>query len=553
MEEDRNNEIIDDNGAAESGKLLFINCHDELVSFLIDILKLDENLDSEEDLLKNESYRILYSLLEPMSGFTAAVEEKYVDRVYRDSFYMHYSCKHVQYSRYCKRLLLFEGNILEEADSETFEFPDLDTDKLQKKFIGAVVIRPLREGKIGRTLINPYFAASRSSTYLRYAEYTVTAFGVGFRVNAFPFSMQDGETTTCAEITILNMLDYFSKRYPEYKYILPSEIAQITTKNGYERNLPTRGLGYSVITKVFSEAGFYPRLYNTETFMEMSQFKRIMHYYIESGIPVAVGVKVDDKTRHSIICMGHGKIHYEKIEKKIYAIYDGVVDDYIWLIDSADLCSDYIVMDDGQVPYSEYEWKTSEQENFLPHKHTFGEYEPDTLMVPLYRRMFLEAQDAYTICTSALASSKLGIRRFYPELGTKHNPIIIRLFMASARGFKQKRIVNFTKNNEEVRERYLNVLFPRFVWACEIYTKESYCINEAIGEIVVDATASPYDALNSILILHYPYQIMARTQNADGSDIDTESGSLEELFDKVSLWEEFDGYDNNLFLPRKFW
>jgi len=525
--------------AEKVSQIVLINSPEALVSFLIEILEIDAGEEiNVKDLNKNNSFRVLYKLLENISCLTIAIEHKYVEKVYRDSYYMHYSCKHQNYDRYCKRLFLFNGNIMQDG-----VFPDYDIKFLQKEFIGTISIRPIAERKIGRSLINPYFVTDREEVYLRYAKYSVTISGVRLYINAFPYSMQDCETTTCAEITILNLLDYYSQKYSEYKYLLPSDIAEITKRNGFERSLPTKGLGYSVITKVFSEAGFYPKLYRVEALREVSQFKRIMHYYIESGIPVAVGVKIDDETRHSIVCMGHGKINYQNIDKKIYGIYAQDTDEYIWLIDSADLSNDYIVMDDGQEPYAKCEWKTIKGESeFAPEKHKLGKYEPDILMVPLYRRMFLEAQDAYEICTTVLTSSKLGIKKFVPEIGNKENPVIIRLFMASARGFKKGRIGKFSHVNKEISDRYRNILFPHFVWVCELYTKEGYQKNMAMGEIVIDATASPYDVLNSILILHYPYQIVYKSLSS--SDVNQKSSCSKEIFEKVHLWEEFSGYSN---------
>lgn len=535
-----------------------IESHDELVTFLMEILAIKDNVDSEEELQEKNSYRILYYLLEKIQVFTVVVEDKYVERVYRDSYYMYFSSKHAQYDRFCKRLFLFQGNILEGIALGGYAFPDMNTELLQERFIGTVVIRPLQEGKIGRSLINPYFITDTENTYLRYAEYSASIFGKQLRINAFPYSMQDGETTTCAEITILNLLDYYSQKYSEYKYILPSEITDIVVKNGYERTLPSKGLGYAVITKVFSEAGFYPRLYGNDMFQEMSRFKRIMHYYIESGIPVALGVKnVINYTAHSIVAIGHGKIRKDIIGQKKHAVYDDEFKEHIWVIDSADLCEEYIIMDDGQIPYSKYQWKSQVQEGLSSLKYTLGNYEPVTLMVPLYKRMFLEAEDAYDICTTVLCSKIIGIRRFCPELGSKDNPAIIRLFMASSRNFKHKRISGFRKTNEEVRAHYIETLFPRFVWVCEIYSKESYCEEKVIGEIVVDATASPYDN-DKILIAHYPYYIMAcKTESVDMKredfkEMTQEEMDIDNLFDKVHSWEPFDGYAHNLFKPQKW-
>lgn len=540
--QDTEDELID-----ESQNVVVINSQDELVSFLIDVLEFGDNIESEENLQNDSSYKILFSLLNRVRVFTVVIEKKYVDRTYRDSYYMHFSCKHGEYSRFCKRLFVFEGNVFEDAIAE--KFSDLDEGKLQKRFIGTIVIRPLREGKVGRCLINPYFVIDKKNTYLRYAKYSATIYGMRFQINAFPFSMQDGETTTCAEITILNLMDYFGRKYPEYKSILPSEIAYIVEKNDFERTLPTRGLKYSTITKVFSEVGFYPRLYGKNVFADMSQFKRVMHYYIESGIPVAVGAKVDEKTKHSIVCIGHGKINYEDIGKKIYAVYDTIMGNYIWIVDSADLCKNYITMDDGRVPYENSEWKTEIFHDVKKvDKYMLGNYEPEMLMVPLYKRMFLEAQDAYDICTSALASSEVGIQKFYPEIGTKENPVVIRLFMCSSRNYKQRRISNFSSKNMEVREIYNVLRLPRFVWVCEIYDKSGYCEGKAQGEIVIDATSSPDDGTKSVLLFHYPYYILSCQRNFENV------GRLfdrDEMFEQVREWETFDGYDHNLFPPEK--
>lgn len=531
----------------ESQNVVVINSEIELMSFLMDILNFGDSIDSEETLQNDSSYRILFSLLKPIKTFTVAIEEKYVDRTYRDSYYMHFSCKHGEYSRFCKRLFIFEGNVFEETEAD--EFSQLDIIKLQKKFIGTIVIRPLREGKVGRSLINPYFVLEKKDTYLRYAKYSATIYGMRFHINAFPFSMQDGETTTCAEITILNLMDYFSRKYSEYKSVLPSEIAKIVGENDFERTIPTRGLKYSTITKVFSEVGFYPRLYGKNVFADMSQFKRVMHYYIESGIPVAVGAKVDEKTKHSIICIGHGKINHEDIGRKIYAVYDTTVGNYIWIVDSADLCKNYITMDDGRTPYENTEWKVElSQDVKKADKYMLGNYEPEMLMVPLYKRMFLEAQDAYDICTSALASSEVGIRKFDSSIGTKENPVIIRLFMCCSRNYKRQRISKFGPKNNEVREIYNVLRLPRFIWVCELYDKDGYCNNKVKGEIVIDATSSPDDGTKSVLLFHYPYHVLFCKRNVENVDrlFDTY-----EKFAQVHNWETFDGYDHNLFPPEK--
>lgn len=526
-----------------------------LAAFLMDLLEIHDNDDatdgceSEEEeaydieyaieesmgLKENRSFKILWETLKKFSDITFITEEYYVDRVYRDSYYTYYSCKHFEYGRYCKRLFLFSGKLLTNFSAA---ISDISVQELQKTFIGCIVIRPLETGKIGRSLLNPYFFTEINDTYVRYATYDVTMFGKRLYVKAFPYSMQDEETTSCAEITILNLLDYFSKKYAEYKYFLPSEIIGIAIKNGYERRLPTKGLDYLLISKVFMEAGFYPVLYNSDKLEDASKFKKILHYYIESGIPIAVGLEINKNAKHSIICIGHGKVEQDRIERKQYAIPDAYdKKHHIWLIDSADLVRNYIVMDDNQMPYSKYEWRDGDS----GHPNFLGKWKAEYLMVPLYKRMFLEAADAYDICTSVLADAELGIQKQVPDIGTIENPMVIRLFMASARGFKSFRIKNFNSVNDSIKERYINTPFPRFVWVCEIYLKSDYP-DFCIGEVVIDATAAPNVKMGSVIILHYPHAVFHQLP-------DKKNDVQHPIFRELPSWEKFDGYRGNLHRP----
>lgn len=532
---------------AESYKEIVIDSKNRLKLFLMDILDLANDERSKSPLKSDGSYKILFSLLGKMLPLTIVVEEKYVDRTYRDSYYMHFSCKHKEYSRFCKRLFIFKGNAFSENADKNFV--DLEIEKLQEQFVGTIVIRPLMQGKIGRSLINPYFVLDKENTYLRSARYAATICGMRFYVNAFPFSMQDGETTTCAETTILNLMDYFSAKYSEYKSILPSEISRVVEKNNFERTLPSRGLKYPVITKIFSEEGFYPRMYERNVFADMSGFKRVMHYYIESGIPVALGTKLGDLTKHSVICVGHGKINYDTIGEKLYAINGSSPDHYIWLVDSADLCNTYVIMDDQHPPYEIGEWHTNKSSDILQKTDycTLGSYEPETLMVPLYKRMFMEAPYAYDICTSTLANEGFGIQRFDRKLGSKNNPVIIRLFMCSSRNFKRQRINHFCPENKEIRDRYSILQMPRFVWVCEIYDDLGYRSGLARGEIVIDATASPHEGQKSVLLFHYPFHILIWQQNT------TEDLGEKQEFESLGSWAPFKAYDHNLFSPERIY
>lgn len=540
----------------DSGYNVFIiNTEKRKIQFLAWILRISvDEFDSGFDFLlkNNNSAKILWELIKDIPTITVVLEDHYVDRVYRDSYYFYYSGKHFTYSRFCKRLSLFYGKL--END-----FADYSIDELKGIFIGTIVIRPLPEQSIGRTLLNPKYFLKDESVYIRVVTYSVTIYGKKLDVKAFPYSMQDGETTSCAEITILNLLDYYSQSYPEYHYLLPSEINHLAEKSSYERKTPTRGMSYECISKIFCEAGFYPRLYSTQK-MSKDKFHHVLSYYIESGIPVALGLKLPNGSKHSIICIGHMKSDTSRIGEILNCSRDDKNSEAIWVSDTADLIDAYCIMDDNRRPY--YISRCLEKSYNETKKGIFLEldgYELEYMMVPLYKRMILEATDAYEICMSAISSSNLGIKSFvnlWPlelkkqllgdeiaEFGSKENPIIVRLYMASSRTFKKERDIKFMQNNKEAQDFYNSTVFPKFVWICELSSKKMYTKGndecKVIGEIIIDATSSADAGLDSVILINYPHMIYRRMPENF-----FEKGKVS--FEEVKNWNPFPIFQGNL-------
>lgn len=516
------------------------------LSWILDITQ--EEADKGFEFLKrnNKSIEVLWDLLENLKVFTVVVEDHYVDRVYRDSYYFYYSGKHFSYTRFCKRLSIFDGKLEK-------NFFDYCSEELQQKFVGTIVIRPIPERSIGRTLLSPkYFLPIDKNGYVRLAKYVVTVFGKQLEVWAFPYGMQDGETTSCAEVTILNLLDYYSQSYPEYHYLLPSEISHLVEKSSFERRMPTTGLSYELISKVFCEAGFYPRLYSAKK-MPKNKFRHILSYYIESGIPVAIGLKIAEENKHSIICIGHMQPEKIQLGQILNCANNSESDNVVWVSDTADLVDTYCFMDDNKRPYNISE--CVEVAKLNTSILSLDGFEVEYMMVPLYKRMILEAADAYDICMSVIASLKFGIKSFSQEwdsetkkqllgsidheLGTKEEPLVIRLFMASSRTFRKKRDTQFNVDNKEIQDYYNMTVFPKFVWVCEISSKALYENQQVLGEIIIDATSSPDAKMDSIIIVNYPYALCRRMPE------DFLKAS-EACFEEVKEWKPYDIFRGNL-------
>lgn len=515
-------------------------------AWILDVSDEQFNMGIEQLRKDNISFRVLDDLFRDQMPFTAVVEHMYVDRTYRDSYYTYYSAKHFNYSRYCKRVSFFSG---------TFEasFIDCDETDLEQSFMGTIVIRPISGRSVGRTLLAPKYFLKQKPVRIRLTKYNVTIYGKGLCVRAFPYSMQDGETTSCAEITILNLLDYYSQTYPDYHFMLPSDIERIVEKNSYERRLPTLGLSYELLSKIFCEAGFYPRLYAANK-MGKRKFRHIMHKYIESGIPVALGLRYGPSQRHSVVGIGYAMPEPSTLTKCVTSAYNATSRKTLWVCDVADGVSEYCIMDDNQPPYQIVKCGFRNGSNG---ELCLGEPEVEYMMVPLYKRMILEAADAHDICMSLLADDSFGIMQYLSSnsklqdicrncgckdvlnMGQKENPLTIRVFMASSRTFKRERDRIFRAGNSAAQQIYSQMAFPKFIWVCEISTPELMRNGKAFGEIVIDATASAEAKSNSFIILHYPGAILGRTP-------ENFPLSSHNKFEYVTEWDIFDKFDGNL-------
>lgn len=496
----------------------------------------DDDIDKEHISGKQFLETFLINLPVP---FTIIQEVYYIDRSFRDTYYMYFSNQHFQVKRYSKRLSFFSGHYVEES---FFSNDDLIRKEMEDNFIGSCVINPIISGSIGRTLINPQYAFSNlsASVYIRLSKFRLNIYGRKFYVDAFPYRMQDQETMCCAEITLLNMMEYYANQYIDYKFVSPTEIIDSEKRHNHERVLPSRGITYPVLTKVFSEFGFSPRLYNIAAMEHYSyscaskedELKRWLHYYVESGIPVAVNLSPAGLrgAGHSVICIGHGtcKAELKKSAYKKRWIPWEKRDKAHPLINSADFYEDYVIVDDNQPIY---QLRNFNQLSMYP------DMKVENLAIPLYKRMFMDAPNAYVVMRSLLNSEQYGINNWCESFLSPKEDVIIRIFMATSKGYKSFRVKK--TNDIYLKKLYTLIPMPKFVWVCELYRVDDYDNLKAFGELVVDATSAPSRGHKSLIMMRYPNVIAYRhpSQNSVGFK------DIIEFKDSEGL---FEGYRKNL-------
>lgn len=475
---------------------------------------------------------------------TVVYEKRYVDSVYRDEYYRYYSRKHFRISRNCERLVFIKNNY---SAQEILSGEKQIHDQIEEDIIGTCVIKPTCT--IGRTLLNPYKLLI-PKCYLRTTRFEICVMGRLYSLEAFPFSGQDSEVMTCAEVNVWGIMEYFGGRYKYYATMLPSEMLNILKDSSEVRVLPSDGLTVEQESLLFMRNGFSPKIYAKYDTIEQDgrivevemydspAFEEILHFYIESGMPVLVNLREKNNPageQHSVTCIGHGYVEISKeiLEHLKDAEKIDKIDTYAYnnikIIKSWNLYKDYVIMEDHSIPYQVKSWDNLK----------FGkdgiEWEMDSFIVPLYKHIFLTAEDAYEVIRELISGTSEMIHSVVTDDTTEDAKIVIRLFLTTSRAYRQFRIC--AAEQEEEKMFYSQTLFPKFLWVCEYADFESYCEHIGKGEFVLDATSSKLDMTDSVIMIRHGSSVAYRMPEE----------ATENVFDRraVALDNTFRIFENN--------
>lgn len=441
---------------------------------------------------------------------TMIIEDNHVDRQYRDSYYTCFSQKYSLFEKNCVRLVFFQGKV---SDSD---FMKSDLGETEKKLIGTMVLRPLTVGNIGLTLLDPH--KTKLKGYVQTCKFKVMICGRKFTIRSFPYLSQDNETMTCAETALFDLIQYYSEKYSEYRVVMPSEILKEVEDASYQRVLPSLGLDDAQMAKVLQVGNFSPVLYSYEDVPE--KFEQLFYCYVESGIPFIL-----ELPEHSVVCIGHGEIDFnlcchcisELVEHRELDAMD-----YCYL-NTASLINGYIFMDDNRTPY----WKDSinnltsfyyeniennpqsdEKDHIIDSETVYAlKIDYDAMLVPLYKRIFLDADRAKVIFDQLFLENAefiTEIQKAYSDFdwGTNpENPLVWRMYLAASNSYKDFRCK--TTKSKNLYKYYSTESYPRFIWILEIGTLSTYQKKQSRVEIILDATSSVNSYTWALLSIRY--------------------------------------------------
>ncbi|CAM1352144.1 hypothetical protein [Tenacibaculum ascidiaceicola] len=438
------------------------------------INELQNHIDGLLDELKEELYIV--------------IETPYVDKFYRDSYYTYFASKHREYSKDCIRISFFSNEITPEhfRDNDLFK-------ELQDKFLGYSILRPTIPNIFGRSIIAKNAFIENGYQICEYKS-NILLNGIKLEVMGFPHSSQDGESIKCAETTIWAIMEYFGSKYPDYRPVAISSIITALTKYSKKRMLPSGGLTVDQISYALKEFGFGTYIYSRDEAYE-NEIENILSIYIESGIPTIVALE-NDTIGHAIIAIGYKREEYIDFntQKKRDISHNNQTYNYI---DYSDVERSYIIQDDNTTPQMQIKLNNPTVHYDADDFPEWQKCKVNSLVVPLYRKIYLEAEMAKRLSLEIISDVNFGYNF--------DNDFVFRFFLTSSRSFKAH-ISNLQEIDNEIANNIIATKMPKFVWISEIYTKGNYSKDIADGIVVLDATEASETKKNAILFTAYPNQ-----------------------------------------------
>jgi len=480
----------------------------------------------------------------------AIVEEPYIDKDYSADYLNFYAAAFRNHPRHTRRIHLFQSDVAPVLSQPMVE----QQEALNKAgYIGFVVLRPISQGPIGRTVLKfPDLGESLVVRPAARANFKAHLLGSALRLDgAAPFIQQDERLGSCAQASIWMAARPVHERHRRTPWHSIAEITRLaTTPTDAElsRSLPagSGGLNPIHIIRALRSMGHQPLFdyflpvpgadpdagasASEPTAQESLAASGIIRY-LDSGLPVIVALaNVGEGAGHAITAVGF--VEAKGGPCRTSSDYESFV-------------RALIVHDDQRGPYRLMPL-TDDDIASLPKERllTYGsevltvEKAATHMFVPLPMRVFLRADRADTVARDYLESyveqagpcmldiiaeqipsAVPNVEAFYTLV--RDGRLIRRTYLTSAGRYRH----HLAKSDlaPEIKAELVVRALPHFVWVTELISPDVAApvddgARKVIGHMVVNATSST-DPSSDLLIVHMPHVVIHR-------DLDVPQDSL---------------------------
>jgi hypothetical protein len=396
-------------------------------------------------------------------GMSAAVksvliENDYIDKDYRSTFYNFYAKKGQQYDADCVRLHFFDDAVTFEPAALRLACPE-GPDRLKDHYFGYIVLRPTGIATIGRSVVSPD-VRSGASRYIITADHKVHLLGYRLAVQGFPSMDQHVDISVCAHVACWSILRHYSERYSVYREFLTYDITLMAQEFNPGGLVPSKGLQVSHAERVFQEAGTFPvHVARGAAGTADVAFYRQLLAYVDSGFPLFAAMH---QRGHAVAVVG-----FEWRAPTAPSTSTGVR--YAW-----DLLKSLAVVDDNHLPYLAIGTNTG-----LP----YSAAEIDAFIVALPEKVYYPAD---AVDRFAVALFRFGAAMSLPP----QDQTIVRYFITTGSAFRQFVRQHESEYDPTLIEALMNLPFAQFIWIIEYATEAQWQVGQVEARAVVDATAS---------------------------------------------------------------
>ena len=477
--------------------------------------RLGEALDSENC----EAVQNTIRHLRVLDVKSYLIEDPYIDRDYSADYLEFYARTFRTYERHCKRVHFFSIDV-----SSVLKWP-LTTEGLRKfqaaagkAYCGFSVVRPLPTAPVGRTVLTARISEGfdREGTITCRAGYKVNLLGIELEVTGAAFLQQDARVGACAQVAIWTGIRHMHARH-NYDWVSVADLTRLarprTAHEGMSLPAGSDFLTSERMIRAISEAGYQALCFRGPL------IDREILPYVESGIPVILGLRIGGGLGHAVTVIGRVLARQQHASQQAvdyvpaYIVHDDQSGPYRLLPMDKTASTTYSFADDtikrDATGTGVTEFNVRQHANFAV-----------ALMSP---RVFSTAAAAEVSARDRIDEALHGMpttrallkkwghpvnERLLDDLQAAHSAdeVVLRTYLTSAAGYRRYLLGGTAC--DDLKDALLDLHLPHFTWITEISTTDSYNhssrgMRRIFGHTVLDATSTGKDG-DGLLVLHLP-------------------------------------------------
>lgn len=501
-------------------------------------LLLLKSLDVDDRAIGSPQCQCLAKYLSELQAKSYVLEDEYTDAGYLVDYGGYYARSHESPHRLTRRLHFFElpARKVQSAWRSAIRTGDPDQVHqlaLNEKYLGFIVLKPLRRTVIGRTCLKNYKPIDESTGRRRYypitRPYSVLLYGLRLSLNTVAFQEQDAEVAACATTAIWYTLHALPKRLTTPQIPSPYEITNLAYNgNSFPapgeilRKFPTKGLSLPQIEACLRSFNLDPLIIGLSPERQIDLLQEYCGTFVRAGNPIIIlgelYVSDDEKKNyrplgmHAITALGFATSqgflegHWSNRIERIFAHDDNLGPFSSFHISQVDRRTFEGYLRPGLHLEDPTGWKngngnsSSSEKESPPYRHLFNRSglvnegtEVFRRFVPLYLAVPIEPKIRLPYETLALFMEQILGLLLDPEDVDQNMP----MSSAPTSHFIELHDITTLKTsvlrnkslNKEIKESILSATLPKHIWFTGITRRGTDDNDDPLLSFLFDATA----------------------------------------------------------------